>query len=175
MIITHDPEEAALLADETLIVAGGQLLQAGDQRDVFAHPATPEAARLLGIRNLHPGRIADPHTIEVDGTRITVATTDLPAGTPVTRCIRPEDIRLTDTGGHPATILDTVHLGAITELRAALPTGHELSIAVTTQAMPPTTGGCRIHLPPEAITVWPAPPDDTRPTPASNTAPSRAN
>ncbi|GAA2250755.1 MULTISPECIES: ABC transporter ATP-binding protein/permease [Kitasatospora] len=155
VIITHDPEDAALLADEILIVAHGRLLQAGDQREVFAHPATPEAAHLLGIRNLHTGRLADPRTLVVDGTRITVAATDLPAGTPVTWCIRPEDVRLTNTGGHPATILDTVQVGAVTEMHAVLANGHSLSIAVTTPAVPATTGDCRIHLPPEAITVWP--------------------
>ncbi len=175
VIITHDPEEAALLADEILIVAHGRLLQAGDQREVFAHPATPEAAHLLGIRNLHTGHLADPHTLEVDGTRITVTTTDLPAGTPVAWCIRPENVRLTDTGGHLATILDTVHLGAVTEIRAVLANGHQMSIAVPAQAAPATPGSCRIHLPPEAITVWPAPPDSIQHPLASRTASARTS
>lgn len=156
VIITHDPQEAALLADEVLIVAHGQLIQAGTQHEVFAHPATPQAARLLGIRNLHPGHVIDPRTLDVEGLRIATAPTDLPAGTPVTWCIRPEDIQLTATGGHSATILDTVHLGAVTELLAALPTGHELTITVPANTGPTPTGTCRINLPPETITVWPS-------------------
>ncbi|MEU3345333.1 ATP-binding cassette domain-containing protein [Streptomyces sp. NPDC006700] len=173
VLITHDPEEAALLADEILIVAHGRLLQAGAPQEVFAHPATPEAARLLGIRNLHTGHLVDPHTLDVDGTRIPVATTDLPTGTPVAWCIRPEDVRLTNTGGHRATILDTVQLGAITEIRAALANGHEMRIALTAQDALPTTGGCRLQLPPEAITVWPAPPETIQHPLAYRTTPTR--
>lgn len=159
VIVTHDPQDAALLSDDILILAHGRLLQAGDQRTVFSHPATPEVARLLGIRNLHTGRLTGPHTLDVDGARVTVPATGLPAGTPVAWCIRPEDIRLTDTGGHPAAIIDTVHLGPITEIRALLANGHEMSIALTPQDVPAVPADCRLHLPPEAITVWPAPAD----------------
>ncbi|MFL4907195.1 ATP-binding cassette domain-containing protein [Streptomyces sp. MMS24-I2-30] len=170
VIITHDPQDAALLAEDILILAHGRLLQAGDQREVFAHPATPEAARLLGIRNLHTGRLTGPHTLDVDGAHLTVTATGLPAGTPVAWCIRPEDIQLTATGGHPATIIDTVHLGPVTEIRALLANGHEMSITVTPQDISATTDGCRIHLPPEAITVWPAPADSVQHPLASRTS-----
>ena len=41
VIVTHDPEEAALLADEILVVDEGRLLQAGPRAEVFARPASP--------------------------------------------------------------------------------------------------------------------------------------
>ena len=35
VLVTHDPEEAAYLADEILVIADGQILQAGPSREVY--------------------------------------------------------------------------------------------------------------------------------------------
>ena len=55
VLVTHDPEEAALLADEILVIDEGRLLQAGPRAEVFNRPASPQVARLLGIPNLGYG------------------------------------------------------------------------------------------------------------------------
>ena len=65
VIVTHDPEEAALLADEILIVDEGALLQAGPRAEVFARPASPHVARLLGIPNLIHATVAEPGVLAV--------------------------------------------------------------------------------------------------------------
>lgn len=54
IMVTHDPAEAALLADELLILENGGILQAGRAAEVFRRPASGTVARLLGARN--PGR-----------------------------------------------------------------------------------------------------------------------
>jgi ABC-type Fe3+/spermidine/putrescine transport system ATPase subunit/ABC-type sulfate transport system permease component len=59
VLVTHDPTEAAMLADELLVVVDGRLLQAGPCADVFRRPASAEVARLLGIDNLLTG-VAGP-------------------------------------------------------------------------------------------------------------------
>src|SRR6185437_11398979 len=82
VIVTHDPEEAALLADEILVVDDGRLLQAGPRAEVFARPASPQVARLLGIPNLIPGTVHAPGTLDVAGLLITAATDDLPWALP---------------------------------------------------------------------------------------------
>ena len=53
VLVTHDPEEAAFLADEVIVISDGRTLQSGSTRDLFARPSSPEVARLLGVANLH--------------------------------------------------------------------------------------------------------------------------
>jgi molybdate transport system permease protein len=55
VIVTHDPWEAALLADEMIVLGGGDVLQAGTCREVFRFPASLEVGRLLGIDNVFEG------------------------------------------------------------------------------------------------------------------------
>ena len=38
VLVTHDPEEAAMLADEIIVVSDGRVLQSGSCRDVFRPP-----------------------------------------------------------------------------------------------------------------------------------------
>src|SRR6202012_4462317 len=52
VIVTHDPDEAALLADEVLVMEHGRVLQSGTIEAVFARPATPRVAELLGLTNV---------------------------------------------------------------------------------------------------------------------------
>ena len=53
VLVTHDPEEAAFLADEVIVISDGRALQSGSTGDLFTRPSSPEVARLLGIANLH--------------------------------------------------------------------------------------------------------------------------
>jgi molybdate transport system permease protein len=171
VLVTHDPDEAALLADEVLILADGRLLQAGPQRSVFTHPGSPEAARLLGIRNLHPARVASRTGLDAGGFSIAVPPVDLPPGTAVTWCIRPEDIHLTSAPGqpvgpaaaaadgaagpaHPATVADVIHLGAVTELLLTLGNGYQVTALQAADGAPSPGSACNLMFPPEAITIW---------------------
>ena len=48
VIATHDPDEAALLGDEILILDEGRILQTGKTEAVFARPVSETVARVLG-------------------------------------------------------------------------------------------------------------------------------
>lgn len=48
LIVTHDPEEAMLLADDLILMAEGQILQTGSPADCYDNPASLVAAQLLG-------------------------------------------------------------------------------------------------------------------------------
>ena len=52
VVVTHDPEEAALLADDILVISEGAVLQSGSVGEVFRRPASEQVARLLGIDNV---------------------------------------------------------------------------------------------------------------------------
>ena len=59
ILVTHDLEEAMMLADRMCLLQRGSILQAGAPLHVMTKPATVEAARLVGQRNIFPARIAD--------------------------------------------------------------------------------------------------------------------
>ncbi|QWV94723.1 ABC transporter ATP-binding protein [Geomonas oryzisoli] len=57
IMVTHDLNEALLLADRMTLLTRGQTLQSGHPRQVLARPVSETAARLLGIRNLFDGEV----------------------------------------------------------------------------------------------------------------------
>lgn len=155
VLVTHDPGEAALLSDELVLLVDGRVLQAGPTQRVLAHPASPTAASLLGIRNLGTGVLEPGDVLRAGGLRIDLAAPAGPAGTPVTWCVRPEEVTLVGAGGHPGTVVDAIPLGPVTELVVALSGGGELTVLTATGVLPEIGGRCRVALEPEAVTVWP--------------------
>ncbi len=71
VLVTHDPAEAALLADEVVVIGDGGVLQAGARADVFAAPASPAVARLVGYRNVGDGHVVAPGVVAVTGGAVT--------------------------------------------------------------------------------------------------------
>lgn len=69
ILVTHDLDEALLLADTLCLLHRGKILQTGNPIDVLQRPATVLAARLVGQRNIFPGRVVG-HDLAKDITRI---------------------------------------------------------------------------------------------------------
>jgi ABC-type sulfate/molybdate transport systems ATPase subunit len=156
LLATHDPVEAALLSDELVLLVAGRVLQAGPTPHVLAHPASPTAARLLGIRNVGHGVVEAPGVLRAGALSITVSGAVGPPGTAVTWCVPPEEISLTDPNGHPATVLDAVQIGPVVELVVELAGGGELTVTTPAGPAPRVGQSCRVSLPPDAVTVWPS-------------------
>ncbi len=155
VLVTHDPDEAALLADEIIVLDGGRSLQQGPVSEVFSHPSSPTVAALLGIANAHSGTVANADVIATGRLQVRARTAGLATGTEVRWAIRPEDIVLDGEGPYPAVVADAVNLGAIREL--TLEAGDAEFVVRTTRGIALRTGeACRIDLPPEAISVWEA-------------------
>ncbi len=57
VLVTHDLDEAEMLGDRLALVSKGRLIQQGDPQQVLRRPASVEAARLTGVRNLMRGVI----------------------------------------------------------------------------------------------------------------------
>lgn len=95
ILVTHDPDEAALLADELLVIDQGRMLQAGPTEQVFAEPASLRVAELLGLRNVGAGVMHGSGRVEVhDGLMLETANRSIEAGRAVmwrvaSRAIRP--------------------------------------------------------------------------------------
>jgi ABC-type Fe3+/spermidine/putrescine transport system ATPase subunit/ABC-type sulfate transport system permease component len=177
VIVTHDPEEAALLADEILVVDEGRLLQAGPRAEVFARPASPHVARLLGIPNLIHATVAEPGVLAVGipdaaaaspyaaGLLIAAATDGLPPGAEVLWTIRPDHIAVLPGAAdgpeaYPAEVDDVADIGTLTTLTVRLRTGQvrgpELRVRTTATVTLAPGDACHVRMAPADITAWPA-------------------
>jgi molybdate transport system permease protein len=126
VLVTHDPEEAAFLAEEVIVISSGCALQSGTTRETFTRPASPEVARLLGISNLHQAVLESDGRINADGVLIAVESGDISPGTAVLWSIRPERITLRSSGGLAGTFTDIADVGTAVDLFIALGTGLEI-------------------------------------------------
>lgn len=107
LIVTHDPEEAMLIADELILMACGRILQTGNAEACYRHPVSIEAARLLGEVVSLPARV-EAHIATTDfGTVPAPGMEDGPAQV----LVRPEDFHL-GAGGTPVSVLESSFGGA---------------------------------------------------------------
>ncbi|MET9920502.1 ABC transporter permease [Streptomyces sp. NPDC006435] len=140
LIVTHDPVEAASLADRVLVLDGGRTLQYATPAEVTRHPRSPWVARMLG-RNAWPGTAAGDGTLALaDGGRLVVA--DAPAeGTAVLAVIVPEAVavhRDRPTGSPrnvwPGTVRELTAVGSRIRVAVVLDRAPDLVAEITPEA-----------------------------------------
>jgi molybdate transport system ATP-binding protein len=71
LVVTHDPLEAALLADRLIVIEGGKHVQTGAPAEVAEHPRSRYVADLVGV-NLLRGE-AGPGSVRVAGGHVVAA------------------------------------------------------------------------------------------------------
>jgi len=59
LLVTHDLEEAAALADRVVVLHRGRTLQEGTPAEVMSRPVSAEVARLVDLRNVFDGDVAE--------------------------------------------------------------------------------------------------------------------
>jgi molybdopterin-binding protein len=106
VFITHDLDEALLLGDRVAVLLGGVLRQVGRPQDVFTAPSNADVAAFVGVETVLPGNVIEAHNgqiiVESNGLRLE-AVGEIPIGTQVFFCLRPEDITLTISDGNAQT------------------------------------------------------------------------
>ncbi len=176
VLVTHDPEEAALLADEIMVVSDGRVLQAGSLTEVYRRPASSEVARLIGMANIRDGVAGEDGVVLAGGVRL-ATTRQMEPGTPVFWSVPPERVTLTRVergapaqpppdGGrmpaalsgddHRAVVTDIVDFGASIEMTVTLEGGPSLRSRRTAAVAISEGDSCLVHLDPDAVVVWPA-------------------
>jgi molybdate transport system permease protein len=156
VIVTHDPEEAALLADEIIVIDDGRALQAGSRESVFHAPLSPRIAALLGIVNAHHGRIVAPGCVASNGAGIHAPTGELTEGREVIWCIRPERVSVCPDGDYNAILLDCIDLGPFRELTVCLDGTLELTVRTSDSPRLRNGEAVSVALAPEDISIWPS-------------------
>lgn len=97
VLVTHNLQEAYLMARQVAVIDGGRILQAGPRDEVLQHPRDRRVAERVGASNIFRGTIASDGASTViawQGMHLSAPGPLPPAGTEVEFCIRPEDVRL---------------------------------------------------------------------------------
>ena len=146
LIVTHDAEEAMMMADDLALMREGRILQTGTAAECYLAPASPEAARLLG------------DTVELKaGAGAGLATSafgEIPADGdgPVLIVARPEAFRLAADGVEAE--VTRVSFGGPFVL-ADIAAGGDCAVARIPLAQAPAIGDrVRIRLEPRFCTVF---------------------
>ena len=159
VLVTHDADEALLMADQVALMRDGVLVQSGRPDALCRHPASPFVARFFGALPAFDGRVRG-RAVE---TPIGRAPTGCGEGCKVRVYVRPEAVALLDNGaadaeGLPqARVLDSRPMGATSHLKLAVD-GHAapLTLNVSDDAAPGAGDVVRIRLDPRRTFVFPA-------------------
>jgi spermidine/putrescine transport system ATP-binding protein len=95
LYVTHDQEEALVLADRIAVMRSGCCEQIGTGTEVYNEPATRFVADFIGETNWFSGILEDGGSIIMsDGTRLRSSAARLANNTKVAAGVRPERIRI---------------------------------------------------------------------------------
>jgi len=150
ILVTHDIEEAARLADRIAVLHEGRILQMATHEVLSKSPVNTDVARLVGIRNIFSSRVAridnEQHSLELQWGNSLLEMpyrNGLAIGQTVTWCIPSDGIVVhrrnrPSRGEHENPVFGTVnevfHFGQTTELTIEVddPDAHPLHCSVPT-------------------------------------------
>jgi spermidine/putrescine transport system ATP-binding protein len=140
VFVTHDQEEALTMADRIAVMHEGRIVQEGEPREIYEHPASRFVADFIGLTNFLDGEV-----VEEQDDRVLVRTKGALAvwctsrvatrkGSAVTVAVRPEKIEIYP-GQRPelmncwrGLVLAGTFLGEQTEYRIRLDEGPEVVV-----------------------------------------------
>jgi ABC-type Fe3+/spermidine/putrescine transport system ATPase subunit len=171
--VTHDLEEAMMLADRICVMRAGHILQLGEPADIYYRPADAFVAGFIGETNLFPvtilSRTAGGVTYSASGINDASGTisADLVAdgiGTgKALMNVRPELIRRIGSGEKSdcsveATVTEIFTKGGTVQYRAHTAEGHDLAVEIQGTSALPMQVGERVRLgwPKKDIWILPA-------------------
>jgi putrescine transport system ATP-binding protein len=95
VIVTHDQEEAMIVADRIAVMDRGRLMQVASPSEIYENPSSRWVADFIGEVTLIEGRMVDAATIGTPLGQLRVAGSDIiKAGEPAWLALRPEKIRM---------------------------------------------------------------------------------
>jgi tungstate transport system ATP-binding protein len=130
VFVTHDRNEAFMLADRIAVLIEGEILQMGSAAEVFARPADDRVAEFVGIDNRIPG-IVEQVTDGLARVRCASASAEvvgaLKPGERVLLCVRPEDVAINFPAADLKSSARNQFLGKVTKVT---PWGSHYRLAV---------------------------------------------
>jgi ABC-type Fe3+/spermidine/putrescine transport system ATPase subunit len=154
ILVTHDPAEAALLANEVLLLEGGRVLQSGPTDRVFLRPVNETAARLLGAEAVAEGVAVAADAIAVGAdVPLQAAGPPLQTGARVGWSVPAALVRIGAQGRYEGVVEEIIPVGA--ESRIAIRFGKALVHALAGRAGHHLGQTCRFDIDPNVVRAWP--------------------
>jgi molybdate transport system permease protein len=154
VLVTHDPDDVAMLADDVIVLSQGRVLQRGPVNEVCRRPGSVEVAKLLGIENALDVTVASPGTLATaDGVTLLAPGTDLPPGTRAVVTIDPAGAML-GVGTLRGIVLDVVGYPAQQRVEVGLGPRTTVTVVAPDRDGPPRLGmPINVAIPSDAIRV----------------------
>ncbi len=120
LLVTHDPDEAMMMADRIAIMREGRILQEGAPLDLYHRPVDLAVAGFVSDLNIFSGRVLKGH--------LRTAIGDVPAGSfsegaSICVAFRPEHLALRRNARAPAHVIRVQNLGRENLVEVKIP-GH---------------------------------------------------
>ncbi|MDP2726391.1 MAG: ABC transporter ATP-binding protein [Dehalococcoidia bacterium] len=98
VFVTHDRDEALRLGDRLAVMIHGRIIQVGRPQEVLARPASQEVAAFVGTATVLSGVVVEERqgllAVEVATDKRVAAVGQVPVGSRVLVCLRPEEVTL---------------------------------------------------------------------------------
>jgi sn-glycerol 3-phosphate transport system ATP-binding protein len=114
--VTHDQVEAMTMADQVILMKDGRIEQDGAPAALYERPASVFTARFVGTPPMNV--VPAAALAAAGGTALLDGAPGMPLAAHLMLGIRPELIRLVETGGVAAEVASTEYLGADTLVQA---------------------------------------------------------
>jgi putrescine transport system ATP-binding protein len=98
IIVTHDQEEAMIVADRIGVMDHGRLAQVGTPTDIYERPQSRWVAEFIGEVNMLDGEVSSSGAVTTKAGNLKVSAGATRPGTKVAIAIRPEKIHLSRVG-----------------------------------------------------------------------------
>ncbi len=104
LLVTHDQEEALVMADRVAVLQDGRLLQYATPREIYEQPANRAVAGFVGHSTLLPAKVSAVGRIDLGFAQLSTDTGSRPAGAAVWVLLRPEQLQSDPPTGAPNRI-----------------------------------------------------------------------
>ncbi|OBZ91956.1 spermidine/putrescine ABC transporter ATP-binding protein [Pararhizobium polonicum] len=112
IIVTHDQEEALVMADRVAVLKDGGILQCGTPEEVYERPANRFVAGFIGVMNFIDGEISADGLFRAGGETLACDPGGLQRDQKAVLAVRPENIALKPAGtGISGTVVDVAYHG----------------------------------------------------------------
>ncbi|TWD90929.1 putative spermidine/putrescine transport system ATP-binding protein [Variovorax beijingensis] len=99
LLVTHDQEEALVMADRVAMLKDGRLLQIATPREIYENPASRAVAEFVGLSTILPANVGAPDRLDLGFAELAAPTGGRTAGSAVHVLVRPEHIQADPPAG----------------------------------------------------------------------------
>lgn len=111
LYVTHDQQEAFILASKIAVMNRGRIEQIGSPEEIYSHPSTEFVARFIGVSNISEAEVVEQNLVDTPFGKLKCNTKGLTRGK-VLLLFRPESIQLEKDGRYKGKITRKVYIGA---------------------------------------------------------------